>query len=95
MFFLLWRLYNELILHAARRKMIEEHGCKRAVRYRHKDPVFGLDLMLAELSSFKEHRLLEYFEQRYHEYKAYTLEILLFGKKGKRCARRFVSGQVP
>ena len=68
--FLLWRMSTELTLHAARRKRIEERGCKRAVRYRHKDPVFGLDLTLAELSSFKERRLLECFERKYHQNKA-------------------------
>ena len=84
-------LYGEFTLRAARRKMTQEYGCKPATRYRHKDPILGLDLILAELSSFKEHKILEHIQKRYLEYKTYTLEVLLFGKKGKRCARKYIS----
>lgn len=63
-FFALYRLYFELTVGAARRKMIRDHGCKPVPVYPHVGP-FGVDFAL-KISKYEKSRVnLEEAEKRF------------------------------
>jgi hypothetical protein len=75
-FYALYRLYFELTVGQARRKMIREHGCKRPPVYPHVDP-FGVDIAL-KISKYEKARIvLEQAQKRFQTYgNTYMLKIM-------------------
>lgn len=65
-------LYQNHELNARKR------GCKSAPRYRHKDPVFRLDIFLRTGDAMTKNRFLVEHQQRYDTY-GRTFEALNFG----------------
>lgn len=54
-------VYKQVNTYLTRRKFELEHGCKPLQNfYPHKDPIFGIDGMLAAMKAAKETRLLQY-----------------------------------
>jgi hypothetical protein len=72
--FFAYRVY----LHQIRQLNARKRGCKSAPRYRHKDPVFGLDIFLRTGDAMTKNRFLVEHQQRYDTY-GRTFEALNFG----------------
>lgn len=51
--------YQRLTTGASRRRFIASNGCKPLRKWRHKDPVLGLDFLWASYRAVEEHRALE------------------------------------
>jgi hypothetical protein len=79
-FFALYRLYFELTVGMARRKMIKKHGCKPVPTYPHIDP-FGVDLALKVSKWEKARTLLEEAQKRYRRY-GNTYKLRIMGSTG-------------
>jgi Cytochrome P450 len=58
-------LYSELTTGKRRRQFIKKHGCKPALRFKTKDPIFGLDMFFAFNKWVKNHRSLENIDREY------------------------------
>ena len=63
-----------------RRQLQRSNGCKRPVKYPHKDPFFGLDLFFQTGKAFAENRYLPELDRRYKEY-GHTFESLSLGSR--------------
>jgi cytochrome P450 len=74
--FAAYRLY---LAHALASKA-RQHGCQPAARYKHKDPVFGLDIFLRTGDAITKNRFLEEHQRRYDAY-GHTFEALNFGSR--------------
>lgn len=75
-FFALYRLYFELTVGAARRKVMREHGCKPLPAYPHTDP-FGVDLALKIGKYEKARNVLQESQKRFLTYgNTYKLKIM-------------------
>lgn len=82
------RIYYELSVGAARRKMIKEHGCLPANKLPHKDPIFGLDMIMENARNFKQGKFLEAGRERALKY-GYTVQFNLLGMTGEVTSNRF------
>lgn len=58
----------------------QQHGCQPAIRYKHKDPVFGLDIFLRTGNAITKNRFLLEHQERYDTY-GHTFEALNFGSR--------------
>jgi hypothetical protein len=56
----------------------QAHGCQPARRYKHKDPIFGLDIFLRNGVANAKNRVLDEHQRRYDTY-GHTFEALNFG----------------
>lgn len=56
----------------------QQHGCQPAARYKHKDPVFGLDIFLRTGDAIGKNKFLVEHQRRYDTY-GHTFEALDFG----------------
>ncbi len=74
----LYYLYQELTVGASRRKFIRQHGCKPPRKYRHVDPVLGLDLFRANVKALRSHTFLQTLRGRFLEY-GNTFQLILMG----------------
>ncbi|KAH7316782.1 cytochrome P450 [Stachybotrys elegans] len=72
--FAAYRLYRA---HALNQKA-QQHGCQPAARYRHADPVFGLDMFLRTGDAMSKNQFLVEHQRRYDTY-GHTFEALSFG----------------
>jgi cytochrome P450 len=72
--FVAYRVYSAQAL----RLKAQKHGCQPARRYKHKDPIFGLDIFLRTGDAITKNRFLVEHEQRYDTY-GHTFEALNFG----------------
>jgi cytochrome P450 len=59
---------------------MREHGCQDPAKYPNKDPIFGLDLLLDNYQSMKNHRMLPTIVSRYQKVGAHTYSFLLAGR---------------
>ncbi|KAI1479989.1 cytochrome P450 [Daldinia eschscholtzii] len=59
----------------------QQHGCQPAARYKHKDPVFGLDIFLRTGDAISKNQFLVEHQRRYDTY-GHTFESLNFGSLG-------------
>ncbi|KAI2463008.1 cytochrome P450 [Annulohypoxylon bovei var. microspora] len=75
--FAAYRLY----LTYTRRLTVQQHGCQPAARYKHKDPVFGLDIFLRTGDAISKNQFLVEHQRRYDTY-GHTFESLNFGSHG-------------
>lgn len=71
-----YRLYLIYIL----RLTAQQHGCKPVVRYKHKDPVFGLDIFLRTGDAMAKNQFLVEHQRRYDRY-GHTFETLNLGSR--------------
>ncbi|KAI0179936.1 cytochrome P450 [Hypoxylon sp. FL1284] len=60
------------------RLVARQHGCQSATRYKHKDPLFGLDLFLRTGDAITKNQFLDEHQRRYDTY-GHTFEALNFG----------------
>jgi cytochrome P450 len=74
--FVAYRVYSVQTL----RLKAQRYGCQPARRYKHKDPVFGLDIFLQTGNAITKNRFLVEHQQRYDTYD-HTFEALNFGSK--------------
>lgn len=58
----------------------QKHGCQSATRYKHKDPVFGLDIFLRSGDAITKNQFLVEHQRRYDTY-GHTFEALNFGSR--------------
>ncbi|CAJ2513882.1 Uu.00g020010.m01.CDS01 [Anthostomella pinea] len=58
----------------------QQHGCQAAARYKHKDPVFGLDIFLRTGDAITKNQFLVEHQRRYDAY-GHTFEALNFGSR--------------
>ncbi|KAI0018328.1 cytochrome P450 [Xylariomycetidae sp. FL0641] len=58
----------------------QQHGCQPATRYKHKDPVFGLDIFLRTGNAITKNQFLVEHQRRYDTY-GHTFEALNFGSR--------------
>ncbi|KAF7538571.1 hypothetical protein G7054_g2801 [Neopestalotiopsis clavispora] len=72
--FAAYRLYSGHV----RRLAAKQHGCLPAVRYKHKDPVFGLDIFLRTGAAISNNEFLVEHQRRYDTY-GHTFESLNLG----------------
>jgi len=75
-FFIAYRAY----LARAQQLEARRHRCQPARRYRHKDPIFGLDIFLRTGNAMSKNRFLDEHQQRYDTY-GRTFEALNFGSR--------------
>jgi cytochrome P450 len=75
-FFIAYRVYLAQVL----RLKAQEHGCLPARRYKHKEPIFGLDIFMRTGDAITKNRFLEEHQHRYDTY-GHTFEGLNFGSK--------------
>jgi cytochrome P450 len=59
---------------------IRRHGCKEATKYRHKDPLMGLDYFLGFMNAFKGRYLLDFNKSGFDEY-GKTFMVNSFGRR--------------
>ncbi|KAI3339561.1 cytochrome P450 [Ustulina deusta] len=71
-----YRLYMAYKLRLA----AQQHGCQSATRYKHKDPVFGLDIFLRTGDAITKNQFLVEHQRRYDTY-GHTFEALNFGSR--------------
>jgi cytochrome P450 len=71
-----YRLY----VTCTQRLKARQHGCEPAVRYKHKDPIFGLDIFLRTGDAISKNRFLVEHQHRYDTY-GHTFEALNFGSR--------------
>jgi len=74
--FAAYRIY----LAQALRLTAQKQGCQPARRYKHKDPIFGLDIFLRTGDAITKNRFLDEHQQRYDTY-GHTFEALNFGSR--------------
>ena len=79
--FLTRKVYWESTTGARRRALAKEHGCLPAKRAPAKDPLLGIDWFFNNLKSFREHRLLEFWQSGLRDNNAHTLTLLMFGQR--------------
>lgn len=72
--FAAYRLYGAYAL----RRKAQQHGCQPAARYKHKDPIFGLDIFLRTGDAITSNQFLVEHQRRYDTY-GHTFEALNFG----------------
>ncbi|KAI1092132.1 cytochrome P450 [Rostrohypoxylon terebratum] len=72
--FAAYRLYATYTL----RLTAQQHGCQPAPSYKHKDPVFGLDIFLRTGDAFSKNEFLVELQRRFDTY-GHTFESLNFG----------------
>lgn len=58
----------------------QKHGCQPARRYKHKDPIFGLDILLKTGDNLAKNTFLEMHQQHYNTY-GHTFEALNLGSR--------------
>lgn len=58
----------------------EQHGCQPPAHYKHKDPVFGLDIFLRTGDAMTKNEFLVEHQRRYDTY-GHTFEALHFGSR--------------
>ncbi|XXH01582.1 hypothetical protein Hte_007942 [Hypoxylon texense] len=75
--FAAYRLYINYTL----RLTAQQRGCLPAARYKHKDPVFGLDIFLRTGDAISKNQFLVEHQRRYDTY-GHTFESLNFGSRG-------------
>jgi cytochrome P450 len=71
--------YRIYLAHTERLKA-QQHGCQPATRYKHKDPIFGLDIFLRTGDAITKNRFLNEHQDRYDAY-GHTFEALNFGSR--------------
>lgn len=71
--------YRVFLAYSLRLKA-SRHGCKPARRYKHYDPVFGLDIFMQTGDAITKNRFLIEHQQRYDTY-GHTFEALNFGSR--------------
>ncbi|OJD28966.1 cytochrome p450 [Diplodia corticola] len=64
---LLYLVYRSIALSLARRRFARDHGCQPAAALKMRDPILGLDVLLASITAGKEHRLLDMLTARFAE----------------------------
>ncbi|KAI1163886.1 cytochrome P450 [Nemania serpens] len=74
--FAAYRLYMAYELRLA----AQQHGCQSATRYKHRDPVFGLDIFLRTGDAITKNQFLVEHQRRYDTY-GHTFEALNFGSR--------------
>ncbi|KAI1323132.1 cytochrome P450 [Xylariaceae sp. FL0255] len=74
--FVAYRLYTAYKL----RRATQQHGCQPATRYKHKDPLFGLDIFLRTGDAITKNQFLVEHQRRYDTY-GHTFEALNFGAR--------------
>jgi hypothetical protein len=79
--FLTHRVYWESTTGAHRRALKKQRGCLPAKRASGIDPIFGIDWFLKNLKSFKEHRLLEFWQSGLRDNNAHTVKLRIFGQR--------------
>ncbi|KAF2788808.1 cytochrome P450 [Melanomma pulvis-pyrius CBS 109.77] len=72
--FIAYRVYQAQAL----RLKAQKHGCQPAPRYKHKDPIFGLDIFMRTGDAITKNRFLIEHQKRYDTY-GHTFEALNFG----------------
>ena len=65
--FLLCLLYHHHTRNALHGKVIKENGCKPSAKYPHRDPLFGLDMLLDIISAVRSKNYLNRLRQLYKE----------------------------
>ena len=77
--YLLYGLYWELTVGAARRKLAKERGCQPVPAIPDRDPFFGLGIFFESRRAIKEHRFLDSVFQRYKYMGVNTFSMKLLG----------------
>jgi cytochrome P450 len=77
--YIIYRVYWELTVGAARRAFIKEKGCKPVPRYPMLDPILGLDLYLKNVQHMDNHTLLETNLKRFEQMGVNTFAVKLMG----------------
>ncbi|KAL5391736.1 hypothetical protein DPSP01_001026 [Paraphaeosphaeria sporulosa] len=75
-----YRVYWEATTGAARRSLARQHGCLPPRLFRSKYWLFGLDVFLANIKAYREHRLLERWTNTLTSHNAHTLIAKVFGQ---------------
>lgn len=79
--YILYALAQKLHLHRTRRAFAASKGALPAPLYPQWDHVFGLDQFRESLAAFREHRMLEYSQQRFRTMGTTTFSHLVLGRK--------------
>ncbi|KMU90058.1 hypothetical protein CIHG_07742 [Coccidioides immitis H538.4] len=95
--FLLYQVYLYLTLGLARRKFIQQNGCRPPPAYPHKDPILGLDWALKGMKYSRSRTFLQGTQKRFREH-GNTHSLNVIGKPEKvffnRCSARESSQQM-
>lgn len=65
--------------HRAYKRALRLHGCLRPARYRHKDPILGLDLFMGTIRGISDGNSFDYFHDLFAKY-GKTFEANSWGK---------------
>ena len=77
--YLLYCIYWELTVGAARRRLSEEKGCQPVVKLPDWDPILGLQTFFVNNAALREHRLLRAVNERYGRMGVHTFRLKLMG----------------
>ncbi|KAL5393585.1 hypothetical protein PMIN02_005763 [Paraphaeosphaeria minitans] len=75
-----YRVYWEATTGAAQRSLARQHGCLPPKSFRSKYWLFGLDVFLANIKAYREHKLLERWTKTLTSHNAHTLVAKIFSQ---------------
>jgi hypothetical protein len=79
--YLLTTLLQKFLLHRSRSAFKAANNAHSAPLYPQWDHIFGLDQFRASLAAFREHRMLQYSQQRFKTVGSTTFSHLVLGRK--------------
>ena len=78
--YLIYYVYWELTVGAARRRLIKQHVCKPIKRLPTRDRLLGLDHLWAYMKRIKEHKILQGTQEHFTALGTNTLQFVLLGQ---------------
>ena len=79
--YILYALAQRFSLHRSRAAFKASKGAQSAPLYPQWDHIFGLDQFRVSLAAFREHRMLQYSQQRFKDMGTTTFSHLVLGRK--------------
>jgi hypothetical protein len=79
--YILYALAQKISLHRSRAQFKSSKNAQSAPLYPQWDHIFGLDQFRATLAAFREHRMLQYSQQRFKDVGTTTFSHFVLGRK--------------
>lgn len=79
--YLIYRIIQQSIKVHRQNLIIRKNGCKPIASYHHRDPIFGLDLFLANLKLARSGGMWDGFRERYISLDRWTFSQLFLGDR--------------
>ncbi|KAF1732505.1 Cytochrome P450 52A3-B [Beauveria bassiana] len=76
-----YRIFRYLTAHLALSRAYARHGCERPAAYPHRDPLFGLDALFANLAAARDNRFTAVSAQRFVDLGAHTYYTWILGRQ--------------